>query len=100
MAGARKPAQDQCPLVVVARGNELLGHKIHAVVEGRDQAQVRGLVVSLDFLMRVMPLQVNDRLPTGGLKAPIDSVSFGPDIPQKIVIALDVGAARVSDLHE
>ena len=40
--GAGEAAQDQHALLVVARGDELLAHQVHAVVQAGDHADVGG----------------------------------------------------------
>jgi hypothetical protein len=51
--------QDEHPLLVVARGDELLRHQVHAVVQARDVAQL-GRAVQLVQLHRVVVLDLED----------------------------------------
>src|SRR5260370_41815612 len=64
------------------------------------QAQVGGAVEALDFAVAVVALAQDDGLPVVGLEAPVDAVGDGLNLSQKIMVALDVGAAGRADLHE
>src|SRR5262249_40940941 len=80
--------------------DELLGDKIHSVVQGGHHAQVCGPVVAEDFAMAKMPLLEDYGFPGASLESPVDSFSFSFDIGQQIVIALDVRAAWRTNLYE
>ena len=98
--GAGKGTENQDAAVVLAGGDKLLGDKIHAVVQRRDQTQRCGTVEPLNFLMRMMPFQKHDWFPAAGLKTRIDTVSFSADFVQKFLVAVDMSAAWSADLHE
>ncbi len=53
--------QDQHALLVVARGDELLGDEVHAVVQAADEAQVGGAVILVDGLGLVVLDDEHDR---------------------------------------
>src|ERR1700720_4118991 len=50
--------------------------------------------------MRVMPFQKHDWFPAAGLEPRVDTFSFSGDFVQKVLVALNVSAARSADLHE
>src|SRR5690242_1002017 len=50
--------------------------------------------------MAVLPVQEDNRLPLGSLKAPVDAFGFDFDISQEVVIALDMGAAGSANLDK
>src|SRR5207245_3977075 len=71
--GSRELRQHQHTLLVVARGDELLGHQVHAVVQAGDHADVRRAVVLVDD-RRLMVLDLEpDRLPASAPEARIDA---------------------------
>jgi len=90
---------ERAPFIAPGR-NIFLGDEIHAVVQRRDQAEIRGAIEGLDFLMAVLALEENDGLPVAVLEAPIDTIGLGFDLREQIVIALDVSAAWRPDLHK
>jgi hypothetical protein len=53
--GAGEARQDQHTLLVVARGNEFLGHEVHAVMQARDDTGVGGAEQLVDLVGRMMP---------------------------------------------
>src|SRR4051812_36425423 len=57
--GAGELRQDQYALLVVARGDEFLGHQVHAVVQARDVTQL-ARAVELVHLRRVVMLDLQD----------------------------------------
>src|SRR5439155_19032882 len=52
--GSRELRQHQHTLLVVARGDELLGHQVHAIVQAGDHADVRRAVVLVDDMRLVV----------------------------------------------
>ena len=59
--GAGELRQDQHALLVVARGDELLGDQVHAVVQAADEAEVGGAMVLVDGVRLVMLGEQDDR---------------------------------------
>jgi hypothetical protein len=50
--GTGELRQDQHAALVFARGDELLGHQVHAVVQAADEAQVGAAIVFVDLAAR------------------------------------------------
>ena len=48
-ARSGKTAEDENAFLVLARGNEFLGHQVHAVVERSHQAQIGGPIILFDL---------------------------------------------------
>ena len=65
--GAGEAAEDQHAVLVVARGDELLAHQVHAVVQAGDHADVGGAEQLVDRIVLVMLGQQVDRLVVRGL---------------------------------
>src|SRR5579859_5336620 len=65
-----------------------------------NQAEIRGLIVRLNFLVTVVTAEQHDRLPPFGLQAPVDALSLGRHLGYKVQIALNASAAGSSELHE
>ena len=74
--------KDQHPLSVVARGDELLGHQVHAVVQRADHAAGRDAVQPEHLLGAVMLVDENDRPPGSLPVTPVDLVGQRPPIPR------------------
>src|SRR5439155_5692810 len=79
---------------------KLLSDQVHPVVQGGHEVEICRLVVALDLLVAVMPLQEYDWLPPARLEAPVNSFGLGFHVSQQVVIALDVRATGCSDLDE
>src|SRR3984893_5021925 len=97
---ARKGAEDQDALIIFARRDELLGDKIHPVVQGSNQTQRSGAIEASDFLVRMMALEKDDGLPAAGLEAGVDAFGFGGELAEQILVAVNVGAAGRADLDK
>jgi len=101
LAGSpREPAQDQDPTLVVPRRHEFLGHQVHPVVEGCHHAHVGRFVERQDLPVAVVFLQKDDGPVVLGLELPVDPFGLLLDLRQKVMVALDVGAAGSPDLDE
>ena len=98
--GAGELAEDQDAVFVLARGDIFLGDEIHAVVQRGDHAEIGGAIVGINLLMGVMAAVKDDGLPLVALKARVDALGFGFHFVEKILIALDVGAAGRAELDE
>ena len=59
-------AQDECAAIVLPGGDEFLGHEIHPVVERSDQANRSRAIEAGDLLVRMVPLEEDDRFPAPG----------------------------------
>ena len=59
-AGSGELAENEDAILVSSRDDKLLGHQIHAVVQGSHQTKIRGLVKGLDFAVTVMPVKQNE----------------------------------------
>src|SRR5215469_6777267 len=99
-SGTSKPAENENSLFVVTRGDKFLGHQIHAVMQGRDDAEISSAIVADNFVVVHMPLQKHNGLPSARLETPVDSFRLGLNISQQVVITLDMGATGSTDLHE
>src|SRR5215475_5460380 len=64
------------------------------------EANVRSPIVAADLLVGVVSLEEEDRLPAFGVEPPVDPLCFRLHLRQKVVIALDVRAARSADLRK
>ena len=95
-SGAGEAAKDQTPLFVMPRGDKLLGDQVHPVVQGGHETEICRLVVALDLLVVVMPLQENNWLPPARLEAPVNSFGLGFHVSQQVVITLDVACGWCS----
>src|SRR3970040_1258749 len=65
-----------------------------------NQTEVRRPIVGLDLFMSVVTFTENNWLPLFGLETPIDAICFCLHLRDKIMVLLDVGAARSSQFHE
>src|ERR1700680_824752 len=65
-----------------------------------DETKVRRFVIGLDFPMAVVPAEKNDRLPSFGLKPPVDAVRLSFHFGDKILIPLNARAAGSPKLHK
>src|SRR5207248_8830008 len=99
-SGAGEAAKNQNSLFVVPRGDKLLRHQVHPVVEGGHQAEIGRLVVALDLLVAVVPLQEDDWLPSARLEAPVDPFGLGFHVGKQVVIALDMRTAGGANLYK
>ena len=55
--GSGELAQDQYAAFVAARGEELLGHQVHTVVQRGHQAEIGGAIVAFNLLVAMVPLE-------------------------------------------
>src|SRR5436190_1369935 len=99
MACSREAAQNQRSLLIVPRGYVLLGHQIHPVVKGRDQAKIGRAIIWLDLFVAVMPIQEYDRLPSTRAETAVDAIHFLLYFRRQILITLDVRPAGRADLN-
>src|SRR6266852_3153665 len=97
---ARERAEDQHTLTIFARGDEFLGHQIHAVVQRRHHAERSGAIEAGILLMRVVTFEEDNGLPVPGLEAGVDALGFAGNFDKQTLITLDIGAAGGSDLDE
>ena len=58
--GARKPAEEQHALLVIARRDELLRNQVHAVVQAVDVAGVGGAIETKDLLRLDVAFEQHD----------------------------------------
>jgi len=98
--GAGELAQDEHPSLVVARRHEFLRHQVHAVVQARDHAHVRGAIVFVDVQGLVVLHQQHDRWIGGGGEALVDARRHAPHPRFVFLILLDAVARRGGDLDE
>src|SRR6202041_338234 len=99
-SGSRKLAQYQHAALVPPGCQEFFCHQVHSVMQRSHQTEIGSAVVALNLFMAMVPLEKYDGLPFAGLEPPIDSFRFGLHLGKKVVVALDVSAARCSDLHK
>lgn len=97
---AREAAQDEHPSLVTPRGDEFLCDEVHSIVQRGHKAQISGAVIRKDFMVIMMPFQKNYRPPPISLELPVDALRLGLHFGLKIVVALDMRAARCANLHE
>src|SRR5579871_6197314 len=69
-------------------------------MERSDQADVCGLVVALDFLVRVMLLEQNDGFPAIVLETGVDSLCFSDHFVEELLIARNIRTAGSRDFDE
>src|ERR1700730_12975246 len=89
---AGNAAEDEDPLIIFARSHELLGDKIHSIVQRSNQTERSGAIEAGDFLVRMMALEKDDGLPAAGLEAGVDAFGFGGELAEQILGAVNVGA--------
>src|SRR5712691_828525 len=90
--GAGELAQDQGSVIVVADGDELLGHEVHPVMQGGDHAEVGVAIERPDVPMLVMALEVDDGAPAPRLERAIDRLHGRLHLRLELMVAPD-GAA-------
>src|SRR6266567_7933299 len=98
--GARELRQHEHPLLVVTRGDELLGDQVHAVVEARDHAHVRGAIVLVDDGRLVVLDLEPDRLPAAFAEACIDAPGECAHPAFEVLIFIERRTRRRRDLDE
>ena len=92
--------EHQHAVLVGARGDELLGDQVHAVVQRRHHAHVGGAVDVRDLLGLVMLRPVDDRHPAVGAgTCALICVTQPSTSAHQRLVALQVLAARRADLH-
>ncbi len=69
-------------------------------MQGGYQAQISGPVIGRDFLVTVLPVQQDNRLPLICLESPVDAIGFRLHFGLQVVIPLDVGARGGADLDK
>ena len=92
--------QDQHAALVLPRGDELLGHEVHAVVQARDEAEVGGAVVRVDALGVVVLDLEDDRLAARRGEAVVDALGGRAHARVERLVLVDARAAGRGDLDE
>src|SRR6516225_988143 len=100
VTGSRKLTEDQDAILIVPSCHDLLGHKIHAIVQGSHQTKIRCLVKGLYFLVAMMRAEQHDRLPCFRLQAQVDSVGLCLHFRDMVLVALDTRAAWSAELNK
>src|SRR6476646_9225312 len=100
MARSGEAAQNQRPLLIGPRGDELFGHQIHPVVKRCDQAKIGRAIIRLDLFVAVMPLQEYNRLPSTRAETAVDAIHFLLYFRRQILITLNVRPAGRADLNK
>src|SRR5713226_10102759 len=98
--GTGELAQDQDSVIVVADGDELLGHEVHPVMQGGDHAEVGVAIERPDVPMLVMALEVDDGPPAPRLERAIDPLHGRLHLRLELLVAPDGAAARRRELDE
>src|SRR5262249_47827230 len=100
VAGSRKLTEDENAILIIPGCHELLGYKIHAVVQGSHETEIRCLVKGFDFAMAVVPAVQDDRLPAVRFQTAVDAVGLRLYRVDEILVTLDTRAAGSPELNE
>ena len=96
---AGEPAEDQHAPFVVTRGDELLRHQVHSVVQAPHVTEIRRAQEPVDLRRIVMGLEKADR--TGAAaKAGVDPIRRRPQRGSESAIGRQARSARFGNLHE
>src|SRR6266850_4782579 len=96
----RELAENEHPALVVARGHELLGDEVHAVVQAAYETQLGGPVVLVDVVWVVMLDLEQDRLVVLVREFVVDPARERAYARVVVLVLVDAGARRRRDLHE
>jgi hypothetical protein len=96
----RELGQHQHARVVGLAGDELVGHQVHAVAQGGDEADVGDRVERGQLGKRQLPVQVVDGDVGEGAVAPVDAAHDLVDEGAEAAVLGDVGAGGDRDLDE
>src|SRR5689334_13110222 len=69
-------------------------------MERCNEAHIGSAIKAIDLRMGVMEIAQNDWLPFCVLQGTVDAFGFGYNLVHEVVVALDVGTTRRTDLNE
>ena len=98
--GAGEAAEDQHALLVVARGDELLAHQVHAVVQAGHHADVGGAEQLVHGVVLVVLGQQVHRLIVRLAEALVDALGDALRCAPGTAVFVERAARRRGDLHE